>query len=145
MGPLGAVRRSSLRWIAAEGGDPQALGSCGRRSWSRVPVARWAGRSPRAERPYETALRRTSVGGTHHAFPDRGKGFCVFNDVAVAVRTLSADGVAGRFAVLDLDVHQRNGTAAIFEDDDAVFTLAVHGENNFTFTKEVSDLDLELP
>ena len=84
------------------------------------------------------------AGGTHHAFPDRGEGFCVFNDVAVAIRVLAADGVAARFTVLDLDVHQGNGTAAIFEHDDAVFTLSVHGENNFPFTKEASDLDLEL-
>lgn len=85
------------------------------------------------------------AGGTHHAFPGHGEGFCVFNDVAVAIRALEADGVAHRFSVLDLDVHQGNGTAAIFEDDDAVFTLSVHGENNFPFTKETSDLDLQLP
>ncbi len=65
------------------------------------------------------------AGGTHHAFPGHGEGFCVFNDVAVAIRALEADGVAHRFSVLDLDVHQGNGTATIFEDDNAVFTLSV--------------------
>jgi len=85
------------------------------------------------------------AGGTHHAFRDRGEGFCVFNDVAVAVRDLQAEGRARRCAVIDLDVHQGNGTAAIFRDDDTVFTLSVHGANNYPFRKERSDLDLELP
>jgi len=85
------------------------------------------------------------AGGTHHAFPDRGEGFCVFNDVAVAIRAVQAEGSVRRVAVLDLDVHQGNGTAAIFRDDDTVFTLSVHGANNFPFRKERSDLDLELP
>ena len=85
------------------------------------------------------------AGGTHHAFPDRGEGFCVFNDVAVAARDLQARGRVRRCAVIDLDVHQGNGTAAIFRDDDSVFTLSVHGANNYPFRKELSDLDLELP
>ena len=85
------------------------------------------------------------AGGTHHAFSDRGEGFCVFNDVAVAARDLAADGSARRFAVLDLDVHQGNGTASVFAGDDHVFTLSVHGRNNFPFVKEESDLDIELP
>jgi acetoin utilization deacetylase AcuC-like enzyme len=84
-------------------------------------------------------------GGTHHAFPDRGEGFCVFNDVAVASRVLQREGRARRIAILDLDVHQGNGTAAIFAGDPSVFTLSVHGTNNFPFRKERSDLDLELP
>lgn len=85
------------------------------------------------------------AGGTHHAFRDRGEGFCVFNDVAVAARDLIDSGAAGRVAVLDLDVHQGNGTAAIFEREDAVFTLSVHGAGNYPFVKERSDLDLPLP
>ena len=85
------------------------------------------------------------AGGTHHAFPDRGEGFCVFNDVAVAIRCLQADGTASRSAVLDLDVHQGNGTAAIFGTDDSVFTLSIHGANNFPFHKERSDVDVDLP
>jgi len=85
------------------------------------------------------------AGGTHHAFPDRGEGFCVFNDVAVAIRALQAEGRLERAAVLDLDVHQGNGTATVFRDDDAVFTLSVHGEANYPFRKESSDRDLGLP
>ena len=85
------------------------------------------------------------AGGTHHAFADRGEGFCVFNDVAVALEAIRAEGRAERFAVLDLDVHQGDGTADIFRSDEAVFTLSVHGENNFPFRKSSSDLDVGLP
>lgn len=84
------------------------------------------------------------AGGTHHAFADRGEGFCVFNDVAVASRVLQRDGHARRIAVVDLDVHQGNGTAAIFTGDDSVFTFSMHGEKNFPFKKETSDLDVAL-
>jgi len=84
------------------------------------------------------------AGGTHHAFPDRGEGFCVFNDVAVAARAVQADGLAERVAIVDLDVHQGNGTASIFHGDASVFTLSVHGEGNYPFQKETSDLDVEL-
>ena len=82
------------------------------------------------------------AGGTHHAFADRGEGFCVFNDVAVAARTLAADRRISRVAVIDCDVHQGNGTAAIFRDDPSVFTFSMHGANNYPFRKEVSDLDV---
>jgi len=85
------------------------------------------------------------AGGTHHAFADRGEGFCVFNDVAVAIRVLQRDRHASRIAVVDLDVHQGNGTAAIFAGDDSVFTFSMHGEKNFPFKKETSDLDVALP
>ncbi len=85
------------------------------------------------------------AGGTHHAFADRGEGFCVFNDVAVAIGALQHEGRIRRAAVIDLDVHQGNGTAAIFERDDSVFTLSVHGESNYPFHKERSDLDIALP
>lgn len=85
------------------------------------------------------------AGGTHHAFADRGEGFCVFNDAAVAIRVLQAERRIERAVVLDLDVHQGNGTAAISEGDPSVFTLSVHGEKNFPFEKETSDLDLPLP
>ncbi len=84
------------------------------------------------------------AGGTHHAFPDAGEGYCVFNDVAVAAREVQAEGRARKVAVLDLDVHQGNGTAAIFAKDGTVFTLSVHGAGNFPFRKEKSDLDIEL-
>jgi acetoin utilization deacetylase AcuC-like enzyme len=82
------------------------------------------------------------AGGTHHAFRDRGEGFCVFNDVAVAASVLLRDGAIARAAVVDCDVHQGNGTAAIFRDEPAVFTFSLHGEKNFPFRKEVSDLDV---
>jgi acetoin utilization deacetylase AcuC-like enzyme len=84
------------------------------------------------------------AGGTHHAFRDRGEGFCVFNDSAIAARTLQAEGLVGRVLIVDCDVHQGNGTAAIFRDDPSVFTFSIHGANNFPFAKERSDLDIEL-
>lgn len=82
------------------------------------------------------------AGGTHHAFRDRGEGFCVFNDVAVAACVLLRDALIRRALVIDCDVHQGNGTAAIFAGDARVFTLSFHGANNFPFHKEVSDLDV---
>lgn len=84
------------------------------------------------------------AGGTHHAFADRGEGFCVFNDVAVAARVLQHDHHAHRIAMVDLDVHQGNGTAAIFSGDPSVFTFSMHGDKNFPFKKEHSDLDVPL-
>lgn len=90
------------------------------------------------------------AGGTHHAHADRGSGFCVFNDAAVAARLMQAEWHRRqrrllRVAVIDLDVHQGNGTAAIFRDDDSVFTLSLHAGRNFPFRKEAGDLDVELP
>ena len=82
------------------------------------------------------------AGGTHHAFRDRGEGYCVFNDVAVAATVLLREGAIARVAVVDCDVHQGNGTAAIFRDEPAVFTFSMHGAHNFPFRKEVSDLDV---
>jgi acetoin utilization deacetylase AcuC-like enzyme len=84
------------------------------------------------------------AGGTHHAFPDHAEGFCVFNDVAVAIRVLQRAGRITRAAVVDLDVHQGNGTARIFADDVDVFTFSLHGARNFPFRKERSRLDVEL-
>jgi acetoin utilization deacetylase AcuC-like enzyme len=85
------------------------------------------------------------AGGTHHAYADRGEGFCVFNDAAIAARLMQAERRAGRVAIVDLDVHQGNGTAAILANDDSVFTLSLHGEHNYPFRKEASDLDVALP
>ena len=82
------------------------------------------------------------AGGTHHAFRDRGEGFCVFNDVAVAAGVLLRDAAIARAAIVDCDVHQGNGTAAIFRGRPEVFTFSLHGANNFPFRKEVSDLDV---
>jgi acetoin utilization deacetylase AcuC-like enzyme len=84
------------------------------------------------------------AGGTHHAFPDHGEGFCVFNDVAVAIRLLQRDGRIRRAAVIDLDVHQGNGTHAVFAGDDSVFTFSMHGGRNFPFHKVPGTLDIEL-
>jgi acetoin utilization deacetylase AcuC-like enzyme len=85
------------------------------------------------------------AGGTHHAYRDSGSGFCVFNDSAIAARTLQKEiNPALKVAVIDLDVHQGNGTAAILQNDDSIFTLSIHGENNFPFKKEQSDLDVGL-
>lgn len=85
------------------------------------------------------------AGGTHHAFPDRGEGFCVFNDVAVAIRILQREGLIRTAAVVDCDVHQGNGTAEIFADDDTVYTLSLHGEKNYPLHKARSSCDVELP
>ena len=85
------------------------------------------------------------AGGTHHAYPEHGEGFCVFNDAAVAIRALQAEGRIRRAAVLDCDVHQGNGTAAAFRADPTVFTFSIHGARNFPFRKERSSLDVELP
>jgi acetoin utilization deacetylase AcuC-like enzyme len=86
------------------------------------------------------------AGGTHHAYRNKGSGFCVFNDSAIAARGIQKEINAKlKVAIIDLDVHQGNGTAAILENDTSIFTLSMHGENNFPFTKEVSDLDIGLP
>lgn len=84
------------------------------------------------------------AGGTHHAHADRGEGFCVFNDAAVAARAMQAEGRARRIAVIDCDVHQGNGTATILAGDDSIFTFSIHGARNFPFDKAQSDLDIEL-
>jgi acetoin utilization deacetylase AcuC-like enzyme len=83
-------------------------------------------------------------GGFHHAFADRAEGFCYLNDLAVAARGIQAEGDAGRVAIVDLDVHQGNGTARIFAGDDSVFTLSIHQENNYPVPKQRSDLDVGL-
>ena len=84
------------------------------------------------------------AGGTHHAFPEHGEGFCVFNDVAVAIRLLQHEGLVRRATVVDLDVHQGNGTHAIFAGDADVFTFSMHGGKNYPFHKVAGDLDVEL-
>jgi acetoin utilization deacetylase AcuC-like enzyme len=84
------------------------------------------------------------AGGTHHAFPDRGEGYCVLNDIAIAVRTLQHDGWMQRIAIIDCDVHQGNGTAAIFADEPDVFTFSIHGANNYPLHKVAGSLDIDL-
>jgi acetoin utilization deacetylase AcuC-like enzyme len=85
------------------------------------------------------------AGGTHHAFRDHGEGYCVFNDAAVAARAMQAEGRARRVVILDCDVHQGNGTAALLRGDPSIFTFSIHGEKNYPVHKERSDLDIELP
>jgi len=114
---------------------PQMVERSRRTSGATVAAARAA---------LEDGVAVNLAGGTHHAFRDRGEGFCVLNDSAIAARTLQREGFAERVAVIDCDVHQGNGTAAIFRDDPTVFTFSIHGVNNFPFAKEWSDLDVEL-
>ncbi len=86
------------------------------------------------------------AGGTHHAYGNKGSGFCVFNDSAITARALQKEiNPKLKVAIIDLDVHQGNGTASILENDASIFTFSIHGENNFPFKKEVSDLDIGLP
>jgi len=85
------------------------------------------------------------AGGTHHAFRDRGEGFCVFNDAAIAALAMRAEGRVERLAIIDCDVHQGNGTAAILARRPDCFTFSIHGARNYPFEKETSDLDVELP
>lgn len=86
------------------------------------------------------------AGGTHHAFYDRGEGFCVFNDAVIAARGMQAEGRVARVLVIDCDVHQGNGTASILSADASIFTFSIHGAKNYPFRREVaSDLDIDLP
>lgn len=85
------------------------------------------------------------AGGTHHACSDHGEGYCVFNDSAIAARAMQAEGLAPKIVVIDCDVHQGNGTAAITEGDSSIYTFSIHGEKNFPFRKISGDLDIGLP
>ena len=98
-----------------------------------------------AKTALQEGIAANLAGGTHHAYRDTGSGFCVFNDSAIAARTLQKEiNPSLKVALIDLDVHQGNGTAAILQNDDSIFTLSIHGENNFPFKKERSDLDVGL-
>lgn len=123
------VRRIGFPW------SPQMVERSRHSVGSTIEAARWA---------LQEGVAVNLAGGTHHAGPDWGQGFCVFNDAAVAARTLQAEGLVERVVVLDCDVHQGNGTAAIFADDSSVFTFSIHGAKNFPFKKEPSDLDMGL-
>ncbi len=141
--------------IATGSVDPRILREIGF-PWSEAMVER-ARRSVGATVAAARAALRDGVagnlaGGTHHAYADKGGGFCVFNDSAVAARLMQAEHARGpgkhaplQVAVIDLDVHQGNGTAHIFQRDPSVFTLSLHGDKNFPFRKEASDLDVPLP
>ena len=92
----------------------------------------------------EDGFSSNLAGGTHHSFADRGEGFCVLNDVAIAIRALRQRGLIRRAAIVDCDVHQGNGTATIFAEDPETFTLSIHGANNYPLFKATSTLDIEL-
>jgi acetoin utilization deacetylase AcuC-like enzyme len=124
-----AVRKLGVPWSAA--------------LWRRSRLAT-QGTLEAARAALEDGLAGNLAGGTHHAFPGHGEGFCVLNDVAVAIRVLQRDGRIRRALVVDLDVHQGNGTAAIFEGDADVFTFSVHGERNYPLQKMRSTLDVGL-
>jgi len=85
------------------------------------------------------------AGGTHHSFADHGEGFCIYNDIAISANILLQEGLLKKILIVDLDVHQGNGTAKIFENEDRVFTFSMHGEGNYPTRKEKSDLDIGLP
>ncbi len=123
-------RRVGLPW------SPQLVERARRSVGSTLAAARVA---------LEEGLAINLGGGTHHAGPDWGAGFCVFNDVAVAARVLLAQGHVQRVLVLDLDVHQGDGTAAIASGDERIFTFSMHGERNYPFRKVPGDLDIGLP
>ncbi|CAN5784670.1 histone deacetylase [soil metagenome] len=117
--------------------------------WSKSLVRRsflaCSGTVNAARHALENGVASNLAGGTHHAFPDRGEGFCVLNDVAVAIRVLQKKKLAKKFLIIDCDVHQGNGTAFIFKDDTDVFTFSMHGAKNYPLFKEKSTLDIELP
>lgn len=92
----------------------------------------------------QNGIAMNIAGGTHHAYTDHGEGFCLLNDQAIAARYLQEKGLAHKILVVDLDVHQGNGTAEIFKNDPSVFTFSMHGKSNYPFKKEQSDLDIAL-
>ena len=126
----GAVRRLGFPW--SEALVARSLRSAG----GTLMALEWA---------LATGAAGHMAGGTHHAFRDRGEGFCALNDLAIAVAVARRDHDLRRVLIVDLDVHQGNGTAAIFAGDPDVFTLSLHGAKNYPFLKERSSLDVELP
>lgn len=94
---------------------------------------------------FENGVSMNIAGGTHHAYPDKGEGFCLLNDVGVASHYLLENKLAKKILVIDLDVHQGNGTAVMFQGDERVFTFSMHGAENYPLKKEISDLDIPLP
>lgn len=123
------VRRIGFPW------SPEMVERSRRSSGATIEAARAA---------LESGVGINLAGGTHHAFADAGEGYCVFNDSVVAARALQAEGLVKKIVVLDLDVHQGNGTASICREDPSIFTMSVHGARNFPLRKEISDLDIAL-
>jgi len=124
------IRRIGFPW------SPQMVERSRRSSGATIEAARAALRG--------AACAANLAGGTHHAHRDFGSGFCVFNDAAVAARAMQAEEGVGQVAIIDCDVHQGDGTAAILADDPSVFTFSIHGAKNFPAHKQQSDLDIEL-
>ncbi len=123
------VRRLGFPW------SPQMVERSRRSSGATIEACRAA---------LEGGVGANLAGGTHHACSEHGEGFCIFNDSAVAARTMQAEGRARRIVIIDCDVHQGNGTAQICAGDESIFTFSIHGANNFPFRKEPSDLDIAL-
>ena len=127
--------------------DPKAQRRIGL-PWSRALVTRTrtavGGTVLTGRLALEHGLACNTAGGTHHAFADYGSGYCIFNDLAIAVRVLQRLGLVRTVLIIDLDVHQGDGTAAIFQNDPTVFTFSLHCRNNFPFRKQQSDLDVSL-
>ncbi|HYZ87232.1 MAG TPA: histone deacetylase [Bryobacteraceae bacterium] len=148
---LGAVRRvhdsDYVDQFLAGRLEPAAVRRIGF-PWSehlvRRTLASVGGTMSAASSALEDGISGVLAGGTHHAFRAEGSGFCVFNDIAVAIEDVRSRGFASRFAIIDLDVHQGDGTAKLFEEDDCVLTLSVHGRNNFPFRKQRSKIDIDL-
>lgn len=124
------IRRIGFPW------SPELVERSRRASGGTLAAARAA---------LDTGYGANLAGGTHHAFPNRGEGYCVLNDSVITARVLQAEGLVERVLIVDLDVHQGNGTAAMVQNDPTIFSLSVHGASNFPFHKETSDLDIALP
>jgi len=131
----GRLSAGEVRRIGLPGND--AVARRARLSGAGTLLAAWLA--------LEHGIAANSAGGSHHAGPDGGAGYCVFNDVAIAIRNLRAQGFAGRILVVDADVHQGDGTARIFSGDTSVFCLSVHAAKNYPVRKAASDLDVGLP
>ena len=128
--PAAAIRRLGLPWSE----------SLVRRSRASVQGTLTAARIA-----IRDAVGINLAGGTHHAFSDRGEGYCLLNDIAIAIRVLQRDRWMQRMAIIDCDVHQGNGTAAIFAEEPDVFTFSIHGANNYPLRKVPGTLDIDLP
>jgi acetoin utilization deacetylase AcuC-like enzyme len=145
--PAAAMREIGFPW------SPQMVERSRRSAGATVAAARLALGLQAGAGARAAGVAANMAGGTHHASTEQGSGFCVFNDAAVAARLMQAEWsrfhgpqrAALQVAVIDLDVHQGNGTASIFRQDASVFTLSLHGKHNFPFRKEAGDLDMDLP
>lgn len=124
------IRRIGFPWT------PQLFERSRRSSGGTIAACRTA---------FEQGISANLAGGTHHASYDHGEGYCIFNDSAIAARTMQAEGRAQKIAIIDCDVHQGNGTAAIIADDPSIYTFSIHGEKNFPFRKVYGHLDIGLP